>query len=230
LHKLYKMITNADIISNITNTLKLNNKDERLSKRYILSVLRSVTKFLISQKLLDRTLHREINLFSKIDCFDFNKSEVINCPLIEFRRCNVLMKSVNKLPNPIFSRLGASIYEITSLDGNIELILTSLPQYRKNKVRKYFSDKETYIYLDTDGYMYIPDKEIYSVSITLLTLETELLDECSSCKKEDCKSYLEKEFICPDKLLDVVVKETVQRIGIPRNIVQDENPNNVERG
>lgn len=223
------MNTNEEVISVITNALKTNNKDERISKRFILRVLRSVSKMLLSQKSLDRTLYREVNLFSTIECFDFSEQEVIKCPLIEFRRCSTLMKSKKKLPEPIFSRLGASISSVTSIDGTQELTLVSIDQYRRNKKRKYFDSNEVYIYLDTDGYMYIPDKEIYSVNVTLLTIETDQLEECSSCKKESCKSIPEQLFICPDKLLDVVYKETLQRVGITKQIVEDQNPNNLER-
>lgn len=223
------MNTNADVISYITNALKINNKDERQSKRYIHSVLKNVAKFLISQKLLDRTLHRETNLFSKIECFDFKREDAIRCNLIDFRRCNVLMKSVHKLPQPVSSRLGDAIYEVTSLDDQEKLTLVTLQQYRRNKKRQTFSDKETYVYLDSDGYLWIPDKEIKSVNVTLLTLDTEDIDNCSSCKEKSCISMLEREFKCPDKLLDVVLKETLQRVGITRNITPDENPNNVEK-
>jgi len=223
------MATNSEVVSLIQNTLKFTNRDERVSRRFILNSLRTTAKTLISQKMLDRTLYRETNLFSKINCFDFKKDEVIKCPIIEFKRCDILMKSIHKLPEPVFSRLGAAIYEITSVDDSFELKLATPSQYRRNKNRKYKIDGEVTIYLGSDGYLYIPDNEVYSVNVTLLTLETDKLEQCSSCSFDKCLSIWEQEFICPDKLLEAVVDKTIQKLSITRNIVQDETPNNVER-
>ena len=57
--------------------LKLLNKDERISRRYVLHVLKDISSNLISQKLLDRTLGREMNLYTKIECFEFKKEAYI---------------------------------------------------------------------------------------------------------------------------------------------------------
>ena len=55
-------MTYSEAVSKITNSLKLLNKDERISRRYVLHVLKDISSNLISQKLLDRTLGREMNL------------------------------------------------------------------------------------------------------------------------------------------------------------------------
>ena len=138
------------------------------------------------------------------------------------------MKSVKPLPKPVFSRLGASIKDIVSLDGNYTFTFVDRSQYARNKKRKYSVKGETYIYLDSDLHLYIPDEEILSVDLTVLTTKPEDADECSTCKEKKCKSYYDMEFICPDKLLDVVFNQVLQVLGMNRQIRDDQNPNFIE--
>ena len=178
---------------------------------------------------MDRTLALESNLYTKLECLEFEKVEMVKCPIIEFRMCRTLMKSKCKLPDPIFSRLGASITEIVSLDGMYELKLISAEQYRRNQKRKYSIDGEVYIYLAEDGHLYIPDEEIYSLNVTFMTLFPEEADECSECKKDNCKSGWDYPFIGSDKLDDVVFKEVLQILGSTYKATQeDQNQNGIE--
>lgn len=220
----------SEAVSKILNTLKSLSKDTRISRRYVLQVLRDRSKNLIAQKLGERTINDEVNLYTEIKCVELEQVEVINCPIISFRSCNVLMKSKKPLPELVFSRLGASIKEITAIDGYFEFKLVTEEQYRRNKKRKYTLDSEVYVYLGTDNHLYIPDHEIRTVDVTLLTVRTEDVDECSECKEEDCKSGWDYEFIVSDKLEDVVFKEALQIISSTRQIPQDPNPNGIEQG
>lgn len=219
-------MTYKEIVSKVTNLLKLNNRDEKISRRFILKLFRDATSSLISQKLLDRTLTQETNLYTQIPCFQFEKIESKSCGNIEFRYCKTLMKSVCPLPKLVFSRLGASIKEIVSLDGNYRFVYLDKGQYQRNKNRKYSLKDEVYIYLDSDNHLYIPDNEILTVDLTILTLHPEDIKKCSSCgEEEDCSSQWDKTFICPDKLVESITDMTLQKLGINRQIREDENPN-----
>ena len=221
--------SNNSIVSKVINSYRLLTKDGHISRRYVLKLLRDVSKNLLSKKLMDRTLALESNLYTKLECLEFEKIEMVKCPIIEFRMCRTLMKSKCKLPDPIFSRLGAAITEIVSLDGMYELKLISAEQYRRNQKRKYSIDGEVYIYLAEDGHLYIPDEEIYSLNVTFMTLFPEEADECSECKKDNCKSGWDYPFIGSDKLDDVVFKEVLQILGSTYKATQeDQNPNGIE--
>lgn len=224
------MMTNKEAVSKIINSFKLLNKDERISRRYVLRLLRDASKNLISQKLLDRTISEEQNLYSKIECFEFEKVEVVSCPIIEFRKCTTLMRSKRKLPELVFSRNGASIKEIVSVDDLTEVYLTTPDQYRRDRKRKYYHNEDTYLYVDSDNYAYIVDKEVYAVNITVLTIKTDEVAASSACSKDlDCKSGWEYDFIVPDKLQDTVFKEVLQILSNPFMARrEDQNPNNVQ--
>lgn len=218
-------MTRLQIVSQIVDVLKLNNKDDRISRRFILSLLETSATTYISQKFSDRSILSELNLYSYIPCFEFEKINAKSCNTVEFRLCNTLMKSKNPLPNLIFSRLGSSIREIVSLDGNFTFTFVDEIQYRRNKKRQYKLKNEVYVYLGADNHLYIPDQEIFTVDLTVLTTEVDKIAECSSCMEEDsCRSKWLYNFIAPQKLLKPIIDDTLQKMGLNRQVKSDDNP------
>lgn len=220
-------MTRLQIVSQIVDTLKLNNRDDRVSRRFILSLLETSAISYISQKFGERSILSELNLYSYIPCFEFEKINAKSCNTVEFRLCNTLMKSKKPLPNLIFSRLGSSIREIVSLDGNFTFTFVDEIQYRRNKKRQHKLKNEVYVYLGADNHLYIPDQEIFTVDLTVLTTEVDKIAECSSCMEDDCKSKWLYEFIAPSKMLGVIVNEVLSKMGLNRQIKEDSNPNNI---
>lgn len=220
-------MTRKQIVDEVVNVLKLNNRDDRISRRFVLSLLETSATTYISQKFSERSILSELNLYSYIPCFEFEKINAKSCNTVEFRLCNTLMKSKKPLPNLIFSRLGSSIREIISLDGNFTFTFVDEIQYRRNKKRQHKLKNEVYVYLGADNHLYIPDQEILTVDLTVLTTETDKIAECSSCMEGDCKSKWLYDFIAPQKLLKPIVDDVLQKMGINRQIKSDDNPNNI---
>lgn len=222
-------MTNNEIVSEVSNILRLNNKDSRFPRRFILKVLIDSASFLISQKWGERSLLQDMNIYSEIQCFEFDKINSKNCPSIEFRRCDILMKSKKPLPKLLFSKLGVSIRDIVSLDGNYRFSFVDVTQYKRNKNRKYKVNNEVYLYLGSDNHLYIPDEEIFSLDLTVLTLDKDGAEEASGCSDVDeCKNKWDSIFVCADKLLEGVKDITLQKLGITRQIKEDLNGNGVE--
>lgn len=221
-------MTNIEFVSQISGLLKSSNKDNKIPKRLILKVGQEATTFLIAQKLMDRTISSETNLFSTISCFEFEQIESKNCPSIEFRMCRTLMKSKEPLPKLVFSRLGASIRDIVALDGDFIFTFVDETQYRRNKKRQHQLKNQVFVYLGTDNHLYIPDREILSLDLTILTIDTIAAEKCSSCKEKNCKSFWDYEFIASSKLIESVKDITIQRLSAVRTMQSDENPNGIE--
>lgn len=219
---------NSQAVSKVINTLKSLGKDNRISRRYVLQVLRDRARNLIAQKLGERTVNNEQNLYSEVACLEMEKVSVIDCPIISFRMCKILMKSKKPLPELVFSRLGSSISQIYSLDREYDFTLVTEEQYKRNKKRRYSLPNEVYVYLGADNHLYIPDHEILSLNVELITMNTEDIDECSECSKDKCKSGWDYEFIVPQKIEDVVFKEAIQIISMNKQLQQDPNPNGLE--
>lgn len=221
-------MTNLEFVSQITGILKSNNKDNRIPKRLILKIGQDAATFLIAQKLMDRTLSSETQLFTTIPCFEFEQIESKRCPSIEFKMCKVLMKSKEPLPKLVFSRLGASVRDIVSLDGEFNFTFVDETQYRRNKKRQQTLKDQVFIYLGTDNHLYIPDREIHSLDLTVLTPDTIAAEECSQCKEKNCDSYWSYPFIVPSRLIEAVKDMVLQRLQMTRTLVEDQVPNNIE--
>lgn len=221
---------NNTIVSEFTNMFRLNNKDNRQPKRFILKLLQDSASFLISQKWGERSLLNDINIYTRIECFEFEKINSKKCSNIEFRLCDILMRSKEPLPKLFFSKLGSSIRDIESLDGNYRFSFIDETQYKRNKKRRHSLNDEVYVFLDSDNHLLIPDHEIYTIDLTVLTPDKSSAEDCGcNGKKGGCKKskYLD-EFICPDKLLESVKDMTAQRLGLVRQIPADPNPNSLE--
>lgn len=223
-------MTNAEAVSRVLNSLRLLTKDSHISRRFVLRTLRGIAKSLIAQKILDRSLQYDYNIYSELKCFEFEKIDKVDCNIISFRRCDVLMKSKNKLPELIHSRVSASVKSVTSVDGLYSFTLLDSGQYQRNKKRKYSLDDEVYVYIASDGYLYIPDEEILAVNLLLISGKPEEIEECSACKTEECRSNWEYQFICPDRLEEAVFRDSIQIVASTTgSIIKDSNPNGIDK-
>lgn len=224
-------MTNREAVTRVITPFKLATKDSRIPLRGVLRILRSVTLSYIAQKLTERSLQFDYNLYTDINCLEFEKIDVISCPLVEFRTCKTLMKSKKPLPPLVHSRIGASIKDVRSIDESLYFTVIDALQHNTNKKRKYSIKSETYIYLDNNGYLYVADHEIYAVNLSMITIETEKVPALCGCNDKDkCKSYWDFNFICPDKLLDNVMGRATEIVGATyANIIKDSNPNGIDK-
>ena len=217
---------NKEFVSNIINNLKFLNKDEHPSRRFILNTGKAEAVTLISQKLQDKSIFREDNIFQTIQCLKMQTIDTIKCGIYEFEKCDSLVKSSKKLPRLLYSRYGNSIVEVTSIDGSVIFLPTTLSDYKLFKKRVLSNrTRNTKFYYVQDGYLYLPDCEYEYVNVTLITLDTKDVEKLSTCKDcDNCKSIWDYEFICPDKLLVTVINETFKKVSMIRQVVEDTLP------
>lgn len=220
------MITNSEFVSRVTNNLKAITKDGHISRRFILSVGKIKARFLMSQKLDEMTLFKEDGIISHIECFSLKKVEAKSCDIFEFRLCKNVMKSCEKIPDGLFGKNGSGIVSVFNVDGSKEYHYSTINRYAGREKRKYTRESNSYFYLK-DGYMYLPDSTNELVEISMFALNKWELEEKCGCKKSSpCKSYWDYEFVCPDRFIDLVHRDTLQELAsIYRTSVKDENPN-----
>jgi len=216
-------MNNRTLVSRIEIGLNALNKDTRTAKRYILEVATSKAIFYMAQKFRDRSLFRESNLFTTIDCFEMTKIDKYNCDIVEFKSCNTVMKSVNKLPKLLYSRYGSSIKDVTNIDYTKEFKETTISKYRRDKQREeYNSDLFYYI---KDGDLYLPDVDVKRISLLVYTPNQYEAIKVASCGRKECLNPWDFEFIISDKLSEVIIQETIKEVGFKLQIPTDENPN-----
>lgn len=181
----------------------------------------------MSQKLDEMTLFREDGILSNIECFPLVNVPSVSCGCVEFKLCKSVMKSVKKIPEGLFGKNGAGIVLVSSVDGSQRFDYISPRNFLGLSKRKYTINTTNY-YTIKDGYLLLPDSEVEIVSVSMFTLNKWEVVEASGCaSKEDlCKSRWDYEFVCPDRFLDLVHRETLQEVAsIYRTSVIDENPN-----
>lgn len=218
-------MTNGEFVSNIIGGLNSLNKDDYISRRLVLSAGRSLVSTFISQRLDQKKVWQDYGLINTLHCFELKKDDIVSCDIVEFRRCNSLMKSKKKLPKLLYGNLKMSITNVYSLDGGVNYTYKTPKQYFLDKNRKYSDIIKTDTYYVHNGYLYIPDSNVEAVDIDLITLDLYELDRLSGCSGNKCKSVWDYEFICPDKLLGNVIDLTYQKIYNKKRIPEDENPN-----
>lgn len=220
-------MTNAEVVSRITNGYRFLSKDAKRSRRYILNVAEKHAETLISHKLHDKSLFRESNVWSSISCFELEKKDVYTCGVVEFKSCNKVMRSKKKLSDLIFSRYGGGIRQVAPIDfmSQEEFRPSTLAQFKRDKLRlRLQGDPEAKFFIK-DGYIYIPDSDVRAISLELIVVNTFNLSELDSEFQKSCKSAWDYEFKCPDKLLDPLFKMVREEIGMTLQIPEDENPN-----
>jgi hypothetical protein len=221
------MRTNAEFVSRIVNDIKGLSKDGRVNRRQILAIGQDKARFLMAQKLDELTLFREEGIISYIPCVEFEEVPLIECDFIDIRVCKSLMKSKKPLPDGIFGKTGAGIIEVSSIDNETRIAHTTLTQQRNTADFKY-KRKQSAKYLVRNGYMYITGLPIEAVNLTMFVIEPYKMRDLSACCTEEdiCKSNWDYPFICPDRFLDVVTRDTLMEMAqIYRAMPDDSNPN-----
>ena len=217
------MTTNREAVDRVKNQFNLVSKDTKKSDRFILFTAKNIAESYISKRLNDKRLFRQDNLYTEITCIEMESIDVYKCDLVEFRSCNKLVKSKLKLPSLVYSKLGNTVKEVTSIDGKYLFKPNTISQYRRDSKRKQSKNLPKHFYVK-DGYLYIPDSELKTVNIYVLSLDLYESEEISSCR-EGCKSAWDYEFVAPSDLLEQILRETASIIQPSVQLPVDENPN-----
>ena len=184
----------------------------------------------MGQKNDEMTLFKEDNLISNIPCFRLKRVKTKDCGIVEFKLCDKLMKSCEKLPEGLSGKNGGGIFSVLNVDGSINYRYITPRRFSDIKKRKYRTGKVGYFYVQ-DGYLYLPDSENELVDVAMIVIDKDEADCVSECTDSEgaesgCNSKLDLDFICPDKFLDLVIKDTIQEMAnFYRTSVVDENPN-----
>lgn len=219
-------MTYGDVVSRIQNHLNTLDADMFIPRRFILSVIKSKTEFLMAQKFNDKSLFRETNLFKWIKCINLEEVDTISCGRLELQTCKTAMVSEKELPNLIWSRYGPSILLVTNIEDTKKYELITPSDYIGMRKRSSFEKfKGRYAIIYPDGKIAIPDSTVKKVNVLLFTLD-EKADDISECgDNNDCKSYWDTEYNAPTKIREVAIQEALKDIAMRVSIPKDELPN-----
>ena len=217
-------MNNSELVSRISNQLRLITKDDYINDRFVLSVAQSIATKFITQKIQRRSIDRDMSLYKEIKCIEFEPENVFKCDYVEFRSCNKLSKSVKNLEEMglIYTRYGSSIKELYSIDRESTIFTEStLYQMRSDSQREGSENAQDKFYI-LGGHIYVT-RDIKALSGLILALDLYELDSMCGCS-DDCESAWDKEFVCPDSMLEDVISYSIQNIIQTKQIPEDEKP------
>ena len=218
-------MTYNEVISRVQNTLNAINKDMYIPKRYVLAVLKSKAEFLVSQKFNDKSLFREMNIFSWVNCVEMKEIDTYMCGLVELEDCGTVMVTKVKLPELIWSRYGSSILMVTNITNSKKYQLISPLEFMNIKNRSNFEKfKGKYAIIYPDNRIIIPDSTVKKINVLLYTLDESIINMgyCEEC--DNCNNYYDAEFNLPNKIGEAVIQEAIKEISLRMQIPKDELP------
>lgn len=216
----------GEFISDVSNSVKALTKDDRISPRYIHSLAKHYTSYLLSQRKLS-DVFRESSIFSDIPCVEMIPIRSDKCDIAEFRKCDKLMRSKCKLPAIFSSSIGQVIISVMNINGSTEYQRLRTPADYSQQRKRRFQKATKYYYINND-YIYIVGSTPERITINALFEDQREAESFSSCAdpKDKCKSVYDYKIVIPGKYISTVKDQTIEHIlKTRRQIVEDDDPN-----
>jgi hypothetical protein len=189
--------------------------DTRLSSRHIYSKLISARSLLLKREL-DRKKKLSDRSVEYLECIALEAAKKFECGFDIPLGCYVL-KTKCEIPKPINSNYGDYITSVSTIDGSFIFSKTSWERLRYINGNKYTKKTPSYYFKNNYMYLYVPSEDIVK-NLKLITIggvfEDSLGFKCTNeCNPEqDCSSYLDKEFVVEDHLIDPIVQLTYNEL------------------
>jgi len=215
-------MNNGELVSRISNQLRMINEDDYISDRFVLSTAKTIARKFITQKIQRRSIDRDLSLYKEIRCIEFEPVDIYSCKYVEFKSCKKLSKSKIKITDLVFTRYGSSIKELYTIDRKTNFTESTLYQLRNDSEREGGNNSESNKFYLLDNYIYVPD-HVEALSGLILSLDHYDLDEACECT-DNCESAWQKQFVCPDSQIEDVISYTIQNLLQTKQIQPDEKP------
>ena len=217
-------MTVGDFIADVKNSIRATSKDDRVSGKYIHSLGKDYTSYLLSRRSMT-DIYRDSSIFTEVTCIEMSRVKSDKCDIAEFRKCDKVMKSVKKLPELFNSNDGPVIISVSNITGETDYQKLRKPSDFKNQLKRRFQTATHYYYI-SNGYIYVLGSTPERITIIGLfsdEMEAKKFSECDQISS--CASVLDSKIIIPNKFISTVKDQVVQHIvSTNRSIPQDELP------
>lgn len=202
-------MTRGELISQIKNELRINNADNRLTNRFIWSIIYKHLSWLIKRESSKLRLIRQDNIFQPLKCVDVIEAPTID-PCCGIRSKCTVYRTCEKLPELFEDDYGVIIKNVLVVDQSDEFDLITLSEYiRKleNPHSKY--DKSNYFFF-SEGYLYFPKSKIRQVIVRGYFVD----DVVNPCDPDApaCKSFLDMEARVPQYILGELMNQVLTEL------------------
>lgn len=194
-------MTVRELISDVKQSMKAVNMDDRLSNRYIYSKLIKYAALLIKRES-DRKIYKQNNLFRPIR--------------LELEDYYEYKRSTKPLPD-FFTTSDGPLLIVGSVDHSNKFDNTDPVKYARTLTREFTNPNKKYFWIE-DQHLIIPDA--YLQVLTVRGLFFNYKDP-----EVPCQSILDTPFPLPEYLKEETINLTMQALMTRAQIVEDEDPN-----
>ena len=210
-------------VSQIDTDLK-STMDTKIAPRAIWNKYVFNLSSILKQVNETKRVWKSSDIWQKIHCFKMEKISAADCPQLAPLVGEFIGKSVERLPVTYTSAAGDMIRDLNSVfPYGKEYRIVTPKEYKAIRKREFQDPSVGYAYV-IDNYLYIPDSEIETVSVTGAFINPQEVGILNG--ESPCKSLLDYTFYCPEYLVKTVHDMVIQDlVGVNQKIVKDEDDN-----
>lgn len=210
------MQTLRSIVSDLSDSLKAINLDDRYSYRYLANKFRDQIATFLRQEARSREILRQMGLWKTIECIELEQVPITACG--DIGDCKTLRRSKIKLPEIYETNYGL-ILKVLTIDGIKEFAQIQSFQYADYINREYKTNKK--VFWIENRYIYIPDTELEQVKAMMLPKESLEVDKLNGNCNE-CLSPLDGPIEYSQYLIDLAKKDVFKQLMGGKQVVEDE--------
>lgn len=217
------MQTRSEVISRLRNSIKEVSSDSKFTNRYLWNVFWTNSQLLLQRESDRARLYNQSDIFETI-CIKMDKVSPLLCDCLSLPVDCVVYRSRFRLPKIIEGSFGKIYRFISSVDMSNFIILVTPYQYQL-KATKYNTEKYAFIH---DGYLFAPNTKWSNLIISALFAEEipkEFKCDCEDSSTDSCGSLLYLGSSIPEWLVAPCIQMSLQELGVPKQIPQDELSN-----
>lgn len=202
-------------ISTIRGEYRLTDSDNRVTDRFIYSLMFRTREMLLKQS--NQWLMKNHDIFQVIPKIDLIDVDVVEACGIQ-TNCKI-KRSKDPLPKILEDRQGPIIKILSSMDSYNELVYTTVSDYLKKIKKTTFKyDKNLYFWV-RNNHLYFPNIEWDNVMLEAY-LEDDYILECD--EQLPCKDYQDNLFRIPGYLSEPMSKIIGEKLRLQLQIVEDQ--------
>lgn len=205
------MTTIGETISRVRNIVKGVKEDAFLTDRFIYSLILKYANLVIRRQDNESKIMRIQGLFETLPCVELVEVSKIEACCAGIKTDCKIMRTKDRLPEPMEGSEGPLFRSITSIDGSVILvntnpttftIMANQPTYKYNKAQYYW-------YLD--GHLYFPNIEWEAVKIDGIFSES---TRAYRCEDNQCALRQDDRLPIPDFLFAEVESSVLRELGV----------------
>jgi hypothetical protein len=216
---------------------KMITSDNLLNDRTILFEGKSTASLLIKRETNLRKLWQSPNVFTRVPCVEMIKVPLAEC--CEYTSDIQISRSKDKLPKIGEGIFGLLIQQVSSVDASVKFVPTTPMRY-SNLLKISVRPTNIVYFWMYDNYLYVSNSETEAVSLyaffeeepdNSLLFPTDCACKNPPSEEDRCRSYLDREFKCPQYLVDGVKQMVYEKImKFYEQVAKDVTSDNLDEG